>query len=123
MDDLWAVMASAIFPELPPEAAREALGRLPGGPELVEAVGRLAAFARPTPAREQLAMEVLEALARGENLPPPRSPLEEAFRAAHREIWEPVVRAAQNLPVGRERLQAAMRAARAWMEEQLSRCP
>lgn len=113
------VAARALFPELPPEAAREALERLPGGRAAVNAIGRLIRFARPLPAREALARMALEALARGTDLPPPASPLEAAFREAHRGVWEPALAAVRGLPVDPGRIRALAAAALAWMEDHL----
>jgi len=121
---MWAeVLARALFPELPPAAAREALAALPGGPALAAAVARLAAFAAATPARERLALAALMAMGERGDLPPPATPLEAAFRARWQEIWAPALAAARDLPVPDDRLRAAMAAVRDRLIEILGGSP
>lgn len=109
-------IACAAFPEMPAPAAWQAFQSLPGGPELLEALGKAFRFARATPAREALVRAVLAALGRG-TLPPSQTPLEAAFREAHRPVWAPLLELAARLPLEPRRIQAAGAAALEILEE------
>lgn len=115
--ETWADrIARAVFPEMPALAARQAFEGLPGGTEFLEALAKAFAFARATPAREGLVRSVLAALDR-RALPPPRTPLEAAFRETHRSIWQPLLELAARLPLEPHRLRAAGMAAAEILEE------
>ncbi|MCS7252360.1 MAG: hypothetical protein NZ572_08095 [Thermoflexus sp.] len=113
----WAHrITQVIFPEIPAPAAWQAFQSLPGATEFLEALAKAFAFAQATPAREALVRAALAALGQPA-LPPPRTPLELAFREAHRSIWESLLRAASNLPLEPQRLQRAGMAALEILDE------
>jgi hypothetical protein len=111
-------LAAALFPDLPPEAAAQAAAGLPGLEEAAARLADLLAFARPTPAREDLVRRLLQDLGEGKapELPPAGS-LERTFWEAHRPVWEPAAAAWQALPLPAPARRAAARAALGLLEE------
>ncbi len=117
----FRALVAALFPDLPPAAAEQAGASLPGLEEAAARLADLLAFARPTPAREDLVRRLLQDLGEGrEPELPAAGSLERAFWDAHRPVWEPAVAAWRALPLSAAARRAAAAAALRLLDEILA---